>query len=99
MNDTTIGPTDLLESTPTAVSIDGKQYILSHREDGEPVLYSAICPHQHGRVKVADGSTFRCPNHRWEFDATSGECIRGGNTALDAYDVWVASGELRTSLE
>lgn len=94
-----IGPTELLEEAPTTVTIDGTRYILHRDDNGDPVLYSAVCPHQHGRVKVVDESTFLCPNHRWKFDSTTGECVSGGEGSLDAYEVTVVDGELRAIVE
>lgn len=81
MSEVEIGPTAMLEDAPLVVVVDGDQYILSV-SDGDPHLFSAVCPHQGGRVTVADEETLQCPNHRWQFDATSGDCISGGDTGL-----------------
>lgn len=93
-----IGPVELLDEIPTVVALDGGRFILSRDEDDDPVLFSAVCPHQGGRVTVADESTLRCPTHRWEFDAASGSCIRRGDEPLTAYDVRVADGDLLADL-
>lgn len=77
-DETVIDPADLLESVPTVVTVDGDRFVLSTCESGDPVLYSAVCPHQRGRVKVVNEATLRCPNHRWEFDASSGNRLSGG---------------------
>lgn len=96
---TQIGPASLLDEAPTVVTVDGSRYILNRNDSGEPVLYSAVCPHQGGRVKVVDESTFRCPTHRWEFDAETGACIRRGDEPLTSYDVVVDDGTLRAFIE
>lgn len=95
-DETRIGPAELLNEVPTVVVLDGGRFILSRNEDDDPVLYSAVCPHQGGRVMVADESTLRCPTHRWEFDAASGACILRGDEPLTVYDVRVADGSLLT---
>lgn len=95
---TVIGALDLLEDAPRVVSVDDRRYVLSRNEDGDPVLFSAVCPHQGGRVGVVDQSTLRCPNHRWEFDPHTGDPTRG-HTPLEQYDVTVTDGELRAALE
>lgn len=97
--ETAIGTANMLESAPTLITVSGERYIISRCGDGTPVLYAAVCPHQRGRVKIVDESTFRCPNHRWEFDAASGECVSGGDRCLDAYDVTVVDGEIRATIE
>jgi nitrite reductase/ring-hydroxylating ferredoxin subunit len=89
-----IGSAELLESTPVVVTVEGSRYILSTDVDDEPVLFSAVCPHQHGRVGVRDGGTLRCPNHRWEFDAATGECLRGGDEPLESVPVYVENGQI-----
>jgi nitrite reductase/ring-hydroxylating ferredoxin subunit len=91
---TRIGPASLLEEAPTTVTVGEGRYIVHRTAEGEPRLYSAVCPHQHGRVKVADETTFLCPNHRWEFDAETGECVSGGEGSLTHYDVVVEDGSL-----
>jgi nitrite reductase/ring-hydroxylating ferredoxin subunit len=96
---TRIGPASLLSESPTAVTVDGDRYLVSRGDDGEPRLYSAVCPHQHGRVKVADESTFLCPNHRWQFDPETGECVSGGEGALTSYEVVVSDGDLLSELD
>lgn len=98
-NGISIGAVELLEDAPTTVTIEGSRYILHEDDTGDPILYSAVCPHQHGRVKVIDESTFLCPNHRWEFDADTGVCVSGGDGSLEAYDVIAVDGELRAVVD
>lgn len=95
----TVGPTDLLKSAPTVVTVEGTRFVLSTDDEDEPVLFSAVCPHQNGRVSVAEGTTLRCPNHRWKFDAQTGTCISGGDSALTAYPVRRVDGELLATVE
>jgi CMP-N-acetylneuraminate monooxygenase len=95
---TVIGPLDLLDDAPSVVSVEDSRYILSQNGDGDPVLFSAVCPHHGASVGVVDESTLRCPNHRWEFDPRTGDPTRG-NAPLEQYDVTITDGELRAPLE
>jgi CMP-N-acetylneuraminate monooxygenase len=95
---TPIGPAELLADAPTVVTVDGARFVLATDADGDPQLFSAVCPHQRGRVRVVDETTLRCPNHRWEFDAESGRAL-DQDAALDTYDVTVADGTLRAALD
>jgi len=92
--DTAIAPADLIEDAPTVVECEGKRYILGRREDGRPALYSAVCPHQRGRVRPAGEGLLRCPNHRWEFDAHTGDCLTVEDERLPEFDVEVRDGTL-----
>jgi nitrite reductase/ring-hydroxylating ferredoxin subunit len=89
-----LGPASLLAEAPTVVAPDGGgRYVLSTDGD-EPVLYSAVCPHQRGRVRVVDEGTLRCPNHRWTFDATTGACTSGEDASLESVPVERRDGRL-----
>lgn len=98
-DETVIGPVELLESVPVVVTVDGDRFVLSTRENGDPVLYGAVCPHQRGRVRVIDETTLRCPNHRWEFDASTGERLGGEEQSLETYDVTIVGDGLRAVFE
>lgn len=93
MEEIEIGSSTLVEKAPVVVDVDGSQYVLSVR-DGELELFSAVCPHQGGRVRVADDETLRCPNHRWKFDAETGKCISGADAALTEIAVEKRDGVL-----
>ncbi|WP_435348635.1 Rieske (2Fe-2S) protein [Haloarchaeobius sp. HRN-SO-5] len=89
-----LGPVTLLDDLPTVVSPpSGGRFVLSADGDG-PVLFSAVCPHQRGRVRVSDGETLVCPNHRWEFDAETGACTSGQDASLEAVPVERENGTL-----
>lgn len=97
MSDVEIGPASLVDDAPVVVKVDQGRYILAER-DGGAVLFSAVCPHQRGRVKVADEGTLRCPNHRWEFDAETGACTSGADASLTEFGVREEDGMLYASL-
>jgi nitrite reductase/ring-hydroxylating ferredoxin subunit len=41
-----------------------------------------------------DGTKLTCPKHQWEFDATSGSCIKKGNSPLTRFESKVVKGRL-----
>lgn len=94
-----LGPASLLDTTPTVVSPDaGGRFVLSTDADG-PVLYSAVCPHQRGRVRLSDDETVLCPNHRWTFDATTGACTSGQDASLEPVPIERRDGRLYAVLD
>ena len=97
MSDVEVGPSSLLDEAPVVVEVDGDRYVLVER-DGTPRLFSAVCPHQRGRVKVVDEETLRCPNHRWEFDPETGACTTGEDASLTEVAVQEEEGVLFASV-
>lgn len=89
-----IGPDTLLDDVPVELSVDGGHYVLYEREDGTAVLYAGVCPHQRGRVKAYDDGTLRCPNHQWEFDPETGDCLTVSGESLAGVTVDVDQGRL-----
>lgn len=95
---TAIAPAEAVEDAPKVVESEGKRYILGQEEDGQPRLYSAVCPHQRGRVRVASEDRLLCPNHRWEFDARTGDCLTVEDERLTEFDVERRDGTLYADL-
>ena len=46
--------------------------------------YQRFCPHSGQDLTDAeiDGNVLTCPRHRWQWDLTTGRCLRGSNTPL-----------------
>ena len=59
-----------------AVDIDGAPSIVSQPEAGTVVAFTAICTHQGCKVTPADAK-LDCPCHGSQFDAFTGEVLRG----------------------
>lgn len=97
MGDVAVGPASLVDDAPVVVEVDGGRYVLAER-DGAAALFSAVCPHQRGRVRVADDETLLCPNHRWQFDAETGACTSGADASLTEVAVVEDDGTLYASL-
>lgn len=92
-----LGSETLLEKTPTVLEVDGKRYILHTRDDGTHVLYTAICPHQRGRVMVDNEEMLLCPNHRWMFNPETGDCTTVPGESLASVPVRIENGKLYAS--
>jgi len=47
-------------------------------------VFDSRCPHQNTNMSelALQGNTLTCPKHLWEFDATSGRCIKNGDSPL-----------------
>jgi CMP-N-acetylneuraminate monooxygenase len=81
-----IGPKSLLENTPSSLEINGDPYIL-HQTDGIPILYSAICPHQHNIVNDFHKEFWKCPSHDWMFEPETGKSINAPQECLSKFIV------------
>ncbi|WP_162354489.1 Rieske (2Fe-2S) protein [Natrialba swarupiae] len=88
-----VGTEELLEETPQIVTVEGNRYVLHERENGDVALYSAICPHQRGRITARE-EILLCPNHRWKFDPETGECLTVDDERLPAVPVSREDGSL-----
>lgn len=66
-----------LEEKKTVFKIlsDGTPILLAY-VDGTPKAFLGKCPHEQVLLDnvIFDGATVVCPEHFWEFDATSGRC-------------------------
>ena len=78
-----LGPTTLLQNLPKLIDFKGEPYILTEDKDKNPILYSAICPHQHNVVKDLRKDVWRCPSHEWIFEPDSGKCINAPQASLE----------------
>ena len=79
-----IGPKSLLKKTPISIEIGGDPFIL-HQSNGTPVLYSAICPHQHNIVNEFHEKFWRCPSHHWTFEPKTGVSINAPQECLKKF--------------
>jgi Rieske Fe-S protein len=59
-----------------AVDVDGAPYVVAQPEAGTVVAFTAICTHQGCKVAPA-GAQLDCPCHGSQFDAFTGEVLRG----------------------
>jgi len=78
---------DLSGDGPHHVTADGTDLVLL-RVDGRLHAYDGQCPHQGALLGEGelDGGVLVCRNHRWRFDARTGERI-GGPQCLRAHTV------------
>lgn len=93
-----LAPADALDEAPVAVDTVAGRFILSADESGSPVLYSAVCPHQRGRVRPDGDDRLLCPNHRWAFDAVTGDCLTVEDASLPSFPVELSDDALYADL-
>lgn len=94
-----IGPKKILEDTPKLITISNMPCILCI-VNGEPKLYSADCPHQHGVVEDLKPNVFRCPNHNYTYEPNTGKCMNApqGNS-LHSYKIFVDGENVFAEME
>ena len=67
-----------------------------YRERNSFRVYASHCPHQNTDLTglAIQGTILTCPTHQWQFDAKSGDCIKGGNIGLLRMECKVVKGRL-----
>lgn len=77
------------------LACDGRELFV-HREGGDFRVYDSRCPHQVTNIPhlALQGNTLTCPKHKWQFDITSGACIKKGNQPLKRFESKVEKGRL-----
>ncbi|MCF8211980.1 MAG: Rieske 2Fe-2S domain-containing protein [Rhodoferax sp.] len=85
----------LVDGTVTRTECDGMGLFL-YRNKRAYAVYDSRCPHQATNIPelAVQGTTLTCPKHQWEFDATSGACIKKGNSPLKKLEAKVVKGRL-----
>ena len=94
-----LGSITLLQNIPKLINIKDEPYILTKNDNGEPLLYSAICPHQHNVVKDLKKDEWRCPSHEWTFKPDSGKCINVPSSSLKKIKIQIKKNFLYASIE
>lgn len=89
-----VGPDSLLEDLPESVEISGQEYIVNKNTNGDPIVFSAECPHMGATVEVVDEDCLRCPRHQWEFDPETGGSTTVSSESLSTYEVNQRDGYL-----
>ena len=86
--------TDLRGAGPFALSADGIDLVVARTESGLRA-FQGRCPHQGALLGEGelDGDRLVCRNHRWEFDAATGQRL-GGPECLVACPIELRDGEL-----
>ncbi len=67
-----------------------------YRDKKSYQVYDSHCPHQSTDITqlAVKGTTLTCPKHEWQFDITSGDCIKKGKTPLKRIESKVVKGRL-----
>lgn len=93
-----IGSTSILSSVPKSIEIENKPYILALNSNHEPVLYSAICPHQHGTVNKLEEDLLTCPSHGWIFNPETGDCLNSTKSCLENFPITIKNNFLYANI-
>ncbi|AFS80018.1 hypothetical protein NKOR_00480 [Candidatus Nitrosopumilus koreensis AR1] len=94
-----IGGNSILSDLPQKITIKNRPYILTKNQNGNLILYSAICPHAQGIVEPTGKKQWRCPYHGWTFDPETGNSIVPPNSHLSSYDVIEKNDKLFADLK
>lgn len=90
---------DLVEGQGNQYEVNGQDIAVYH-VDGKFWATADFCPHRggslgHGKL---DGKTVICPNHGWQFDITTGECLNNVSGEVDTFEVSVEADEVFVEL-
>jgi toluene monooxygenase system ferredoxin subunit len=70
-------------------------------EGGEPRAFQGMCPHAKEPLADArfDGKVLECHHHDWQFDGTTGKCVKGKPCQLTEYPSRIEDGALMVDVE
>lgn len=92
-----LGPVTDFADLPARVDVIDSAYFLT-RHGGQWRLFSAVCPHTGGDIED-EGDVFRCPNHSWAFDRSTGLPVEIALRPMARYDVEERDGVLVAHVE
>jgi CMP-N-acetylneuraminate monooxygenase len=91
-----LGPEKAFDKFPAPVKVGGKSFFLV-RDDSGYHLFSSVCPHQGGEVRLDNTGGLRCPQHGWRFDSDTGKGLNNF-FALSEFPVKVEGDRLLASV-
>ena len=86
----------------TFVEIAGHELAVFHLADkGRFAVIDNACPHANGNLSGGEltGCVVSCPWHHWEFDVTTGVCIRSDMAKLTRYPVRLQGDSIHADLQ
>jgi nitrite reductase/ring-hydroxylating ferredoxin subunit/alkylhydroperoxidase/carboxymuconolactone decarboxylase family protein YurZ len=86
---------DVPDGEVTRTECQGRGLFI-YRDRKSYQVYDSHCPHQSTDMPALaiSGATLTCPKHQWQFDASSGDCIKKGNSPLKRIEAKVVKGRL-----
>jgi toluene monooxygenase system ferredoxin subunit len=81
----------------TDVAVVSKTLCMVIWPDGGDIhAFQGLCPHAKEPLMDArfNGKTLECHHHEWQFDGTTGKCIKGKPCNLAEYPVKIEDGAL-----
>ncbi len=92
-----VGMADDFEGEKVKVVRVGKHDVTVCFHEGRYHAFKDACPHQSqplSRGTVANG-VVTCPGHNWQFDLTTGKCLKGDREiSLRQYDVVIENNRV-----
>ena len=87
---------ELKEGKTDVAAVERKLVLLVWPQGGKPTAYQGMCPHANEPLADArfDGKVIACRHHDWEFDGTTGACIRGKPCQLAEYPLEIRGSEI-----
>ena len=78
------------------VEVNGKTLALFN-VDGAFHAIDNTCVHRGGPLGEGDvhGKVLACPWHGWQFDVTTGECVKNPSAKVEVYQVKVEGDEIK----
>ena len=86
---------ELWSGEMTGLSINGEPVLLLNI-DGVIRAYEDCCPHQRSRLSAGEcqEGVLTCPNHHWQFNASTGRGINPRDACLNPIAVKIEHGEI-----
>jgi nitrite reductase/ring-hydroxylating ferredoxin subunit len=83
------------DGAATRIACEGRELFV-YREADDYRVYDSRCPHQVTNIPhvALDGLTLTCPKHKWQFDITTGACVKKGDKPLRRFESKVEQGRL-----
>lgn len=87
---------ELKEGKTDVAAVERTLVLLVWPTGGKPMAFQGMCPHANEPLMDAffNGKVIACRHHDWEFDGTTGTCIRGKPCRLAEYPLEIRGEEI-----
>lgn len=92
---------DLWQGEMQPFTVDGKDVLMVHTDDGKIVATQAVCPHQEFELSEGElkGCVLTCRHHLWQFDVTTGKGVNPSHAELAMFPIRVEGEEVFVDVE
>lgn len=90
---------DVLPGQAIVAEVQGKTLAIFN-VDGQFHAIDNVCVHRGGPLGEGDveGKLVACPWHGWQFDVTTGECVKNPAAKVEVYPVQVDGTDIKVQL-